>query len=180
MVIIQITKAGTAMNTISGIKVRQLVDWRAAAIAGTISGFIALGMNILLSAVVLDSPWVFIRIIASLVLGKAILPPPINLTSGVFLAALLIHLGLGLIYTALIAAVIHQWGILISLAGGALMGLAFYTINFYFFSILFPWFFAFRNWGFLLTHIVFGAVAGGIYEWLEVEKYIEIRDEVTQ
>jgi hypothetical protein len=168
------------MKNTPGIKVRQLVDWRATAIAGIISGFIALGMNILLSAVVLDSPWVFIRIIASLVLGKTILPPPVDISSAIFLAALLIHVALGLVYTALIAAVIHQWGILISLAGGALMGLAFYTINFYFFSLLFPWFFAFRNWGFLLTHIVFGAVAGGIYEWLEVEKYVEIRDEVTK
>ncbi len=166
------------MDTKSGIKVRQLIDWRAAAIAGIISGFIALGMNILLSALVLDSPWVFIRIVSSLIMGKTILPPPVEFSSVIFLAALLIHVALGLIYTALIAAVIHQWGILISLAGGALMGLAFYTINFYFFSLLFPWFFAFRNWGFLLTHVVFGAIAGGIYEWLEVEKYVEIREEV--
>lgn len=165
------------MNEKQKIMVRQLVDWRAAIISGIFSGLAAFCLNILLSSLLLDSPWVFVRIIASLILGKGVLPPPVDFTWGIFISAAFLHLFIGIIYTCLVAVVIHQWGIIISFIGGALLGLAFYTINFYAFSILFPWFYAFRNWAFLVTHVIFGALAGSIYELLEVEKFIPIKQE---
>ncbi len=165
------------MNESKPIKVRQLVDWRAAGISGILSGAFALLLNIILSSFLLDSPWVFIRIIASLLFGRSIMPPPAGFSAEALLAAAGIHLLLGLLYSAIIAIVIHQWGILISFFGGAALGLAFYTINFYFFTIAFPWFYAFRSWAFLVTHILFGAFAGSVYEWLEIEQYVEIENE---
>jgi len=162
------------MKTIRNVRVRQLVDWRAAGIAGIVAGIISLITNILISAWLLDSPWLFLRIIASIILGKGVLPPPDSFSLSVFLSGLLIHLLLSVIFSCLIAVVVHQWGFIISFFGGALMGLAFYVINFYTFSILFPWFYAFRSWIFLLMHVLLGAFAGSIYEILEVEKYVEI------
>jgi hypothetical protein len=168
------------MKTDQRIIMRQLVDWRAAMIAGIISGLFAFFLHITLSAFLLDSPWVFLRITASLLLGKNVLPPPADFSWGFFLTAAGIHIVLGLIYASLIAVVIHQWGILISFLGGALIGLALYTINFYAFSMLFPWFYAFRSWAFLVVHVLFGAMAGSVYELLEVEKYVEIKQKVKR
>jgi len=158
------------------VRLRQLVDWHAAIISGLIGGGISLLTNILISWRVLGSPWLFVRIIASLALGKGVLPPPDDFSLSVLLAALGIHLVLSVIYALLIAAVVHQWGMIISFLGGALMGLAFYAINFYAFTFLFPWFYAFRGWIFLVMYILLGAFAGSVYELLEVERYSPIEE----
>ena len=165
------------MNAIQKIKVRQLIDWKAAFIAGLAGGVISFTTNLILSSWLLDSPWLLTRIISSIVLGESVLPPPASFSWLVLLASLFIHLLLSVLFAGLIAAVVHQWGIIISFIGGALMGLAFYAIAFYTFSMLFPWFFTFRNWIFVVMYILYGAFTGSVYELLEVEKYVELKEE---
>ena len=164
------------MKSTRNIKVRQLVDWKAAFIAGLAGGFISMITNIFLSSRLLESPWLLIRIIASILLGEGVLPPPADFSWQIFLASFFIHLLLSVIFAGLIAIVVHQWGIIISFIGGALMGMAFYAIAFYTFSILFPWFYTFRSWIFLVMYILYGAFTGSVYELLEVEKYVEIKE----
>jgi hypothetical protein len=164
------------MKNIRNIKVRQLVDWKAAIIAGLAGGLVSLATNIILSSRLLENPWVLIRIIASILMGEGVLPPPANFDWSVFLISLFIHLLLSVVFASLIAIVVHQWGIIISFIGGALMGLAFYAIAFYTFSMLYPWFFTFRSWIFLVMYILYGAFTGSVYELLEVEKYVEIKE----
>lgn len=154
-------------------QVRYLVDWRAAIWAGLISGAIFLVLSMVLSAIVLGTPWVVPQIIASLVMGPEVLPPPNAIGAGVFLVALLIHAVLSVIFGSLVAIVVHRWGMLIGFVGGALLGLALYGVTFYAFSeLLVPWVFLMRSWIMLVSHIVFGAAAGAIYEALEVEHVI--------
>ena len=164
------------MKSIKNIKVRQLVDWKAALIAGLTGGLISFTTNLILSYWLLDSPWLLTRIISSIILGESVLPPPVSFSWPVLLASLFIHLLLSLIFAGLIAVVVHQWGILVSFIGGALMGLAFYAIAFYTFSMLYPWFYTFRSWIFLVMYILYGAFTGSVYELLEVEKYVEIKE----
>lgn len=164
------------MKAIRNVKVRQLVDWKAAILAGLAGGIVSLFSNIFISSSLLDSPWLFLRIIASILLGKGVLPPPVDFSWPVLFAGLGIHLSLSVIFACVIAAVVHQWGMIVSFLGGAVLGLAFYTINFYTLTLLFPWFYPFRSWIFLLMHMLYGAFAGSVYELLEVEKYVEIKE----
>jgi len=151
---------------------RQLVDWGAAFWAGLISGVVSFALILLISGIVLGSPWYATRLEASILLGSSILPPPTNFDVGIFLVALLVHLVLAVLFTMLVAAIVHKYGIIISLIGGALIGLALYGINYYSLSYFFPWIYQFRSWMFLVEHIVFGALAGGLYELFEVEVYV--------
>ncbi|MDZ7266473.1 MAG: hypothetical protein ONB48_03630 [candidate division KSB1 bacterium] len=153
-------------------KMRQLVDWRAAWRAGLLSGLLCLAVNMLLTSVYVGSPWVVIRLVASLVLGERVLPPPATFDATVFVVALVVHLGLSLGYACLIAYVLHRWGLLVGIAGGAVLGLALYAINFYTVSFFFPWFFPMRSWIMALSHALFGACAGGLYEAMEVERFV--------
>jgi hypothetical protein len=63
-----------------------------------------------------------------------------------------------------IAIVVHRWGLIVGIVGGAILGLAIYGINLYAMTTFFTWFFALNNRVLLLSHILFGAVAGGVYE----------------
>lgn len=152
-------------------KMRQVVDWRAAFLAGLISGFIFLIVSMALTAKFVGSPWVTPRLIASVVLGARVLPPPASFDGRTFLVSLLVHFALSIGFACAIAFVLHRWGLVVGILGGAALGLALYLINFYTLSFFFPWFFPLRSWILLVGHLLFGALAGGVYEALEVERF---------
>jgi hypothetical protein len=150
---------------------RKVVDFRAVFWAGLVSGLVFLVVNMILSLLFLGTPWIFIRMVAALLLGQDVLPPPASFDPAIFIVALVIHLLLSLVFTTVLALMIHKWGLLVGIIGGALFGLALYAINIYTFSFFFPWFFSLRSWIILLSHVFYGATAGGMYEALEVERF---------
>jgi hypothetical protein len=152
-------------------KSRKIVDFRAVFWAGLVSGLVFLVVNMILSLLFLGTPWIFIRMVAALLLGQDVLPPPASFDPAIFIVALVIHLLLSLVFTTVLALMIHKWGLLVGIIGGALFGLALYAINIYTFSFFFPWFFSLRSWIILLSHVFYGATAGGMYEALEVERF---------
>ncbi len=147
-----------------------MVDWRAGVWAGLLAGGVFFLFNIwLVPAIVGGNAWVMIRLFASIVLGPDVLAPPATCDLSALSAALAVNAVLAVLFGLLVAFVIHRGGLLAGVVGGALLGLAFYLINFYTFSLLFPWFFAFHGWPMALSHVLFGALAGGIYEVLGVQ-----------
>jgi len=154
-------------------RLRQLVDWRAAILAGVASGLVLLVIEMFLTARAVGSPWVFPRLLAAIVLGKGVLPPPATFAPGLLLVALAIHLPLSIAFACLIAFVLHRWGLVVGIVGGALLGLALYLINFGTVFTVFPWFAIMKGPIALWGHVAFGAVAGGVYELLEVERFVE-------
>ena len=157
-------------------RLRQVVDWSAVRWAGLISGIVFLVLNMVLTGIAVGSPWIVPRILASVVMGSSILPPPASFDLVIFLVSLVVHLALSLIFAGILAIIIHRWGLIVGIIGGALFGLALYGINFYTMSYFFPWFFGFRSWMMIVSHIVFGMLAGGIYELLEEEEFVPVRE----
>lgn len=110
------------------------------------------------------SPWGPSRLMASIVLGKAVLPPPDTFDLGIFIMALIVNFILAFIYSLIIDAIVHRASAGFALLLGFLGGLALYYINFYVFTFWFPWFASARNWVTVLTHIIFGISAALIYK----------------
>ena len=160
-----------------GIRMRQVVDWEAAVWASAVSGTLIFVLNIFLGWITLGSPWVYVRLTASIILGESALPPPAGFDAGIFLAAVLVQLALSIFYGCLVAIVIFRWGLVVGVLGGAALGLAIYIINFFAISYFFPWFFPMRSWIVLLSHVLFGALAGGIYELLEDEEFLPVEEQ---
>ena len=161
------------MPTTPSVRMRQLVDWSAAIWAGLLAGSIFLLLNVIITPLVIGgNGWVMVRLLASISLGETILPPPASFDLKALLAALVTHYALSIGFSMLLAYIIHRGGMLTGILGGGLFGLCLYYINIYTLTWFLPWFFGIRSWAFLLTHILFGAAAGGIYEGLEVEEYV--------
>jgi hypothetical protein len=160
-------------KTVSERDMEQLVDWRAAVIAGLIAGAIFLPLLMIGRAYLTGgSIWIMPRYIAAIVLGTDVLPPPPTFDAGIFVVALLLHFALSLIFALVLAAIIHEWELVVGIVVGALFGVALYAINYYTFSRFFPWFYPARSWVDLLAHVIFGMVAGGAYEALEIERFV--------
>jgi len=135
---------------------------RAVLIAGIAAGTAFLLCNLILMPLVLQtSPALILRYMGSLVLGSQVVTQT-NITS--ILVGLVVHYILSLLLTLLIAIIIHRWGLIVGIIGGAILGLSLYIINLYTFTLFFPWFFAINNLILLISHVIFGAVAGGVYE----------------
>lgn len=159
--------------TTSSPRMRQLVDWRAAFWAGLLAGAVFLLVNLFVTPLVIGgNGWVMVRLFASIILGEGVLAPPATFDVLALVVALITHFALAVAYSLLIAYVIHRGGLIAGIIGGALLGLALYSINFYTLTFFFPWFFAMRSGVFVVAHLLFGALAGGIYEALEVETFI--------
>lgn len=159
--------------THQGSRIRSIMDWRAAVIAGLLSGLLTMALwMILLTMTTGGSVWAPFHHVAAILLGEGVLTPSQSINWQVVITGLLIHLVLSIFFAVILAFIIHRWGLAVSILGGALFGLAIYAINYYTFSALFPWFFSLRSWIALVGHVFFGMMAGGIYEVLERDVYI--------
>jgi hypothetical protein len=142
--------------------IRSNVTWRAIPFAGLAAGTAHLLALLILSPLMLDiQPVLPLRYMGSLVLGQGVL---MDANVATLAVGLLVHYILSIFFTLIIAIVVHRWGLAVGILGGALLGLCIYAINFYTMTILFKWMFAMHSTVSVIAHLIFGAVAGGIYE----------------
>ena len=163
--------------TVSSKRMHQITDASAAIWGGVIAGIafliIQLGMATWLFG---SNIWIVFRWNAAIIMGQDVLSPPHDFNFIIVLVGLIVHFTLSISFSLLIAFIIHRWGLLVGIIGGGLLGLGLYAINFYTMTLFFPWFFPIRNWLMVVGHITFGAVAGGIYEALEVEEFVPVEE----
>lgn len=160
------------------LRQRQLVDWSAAVWAGVLAGAVLFLLDVLVLPLLIGgNGWVMVRLLASPVLGETILAPPATFDATALGVALLSHFALSIAFACLLAFIFHRGGLITGILGGALFGMALYGIQIYTMTFLFPWFFALHGWPFFTAHVVFGALAGGIYEGLEVEEFVPVAAE---
>lgn len=146
------------------------VDWRAAMYAGLAAGVIATVAQLLLWWIYWDVlPDIFFRdarLTAAIILGPAVLPPPVSFDAGVMAAATAVHFSLSIVCSLMLAVFITRAGMVLALLLGAAFGGLVYLVNMYGFVLVFPWFEVARDWSTLLTHIAFGVAAAGVYKIL--------------
>ena len=124
--------------------VQQNMTWRAVLIAGFVAGTAFLLVNAVFMPIMLQlDTTLLLRYMASLLLGSDVLIG-VQDTAVVLGAALLVHYTLSILSTLLISIVIHRWGLLIGIIGGAGLGLCIYLVNLYTFTLIFDWFFAIK------------------------------------
>src|SRR5688572_8769041 len=97
----------------STLKMRQVVDWRAAIGAGVAAGLMFMLLQMALRGLLIDGGglWVFPRYVAAMVMGEGVLPPPANFDLAASLVSLIIHFMLSILYALILAFIIHRWGL---------------------------------------------------------------------
>ena len=118
------------------------INWKAVVSASLLAGLAFLVLDLALVAIVGgESLWGPPRMIGAILLGEGVLPPPATFHLDSFLAALVVHVGLSLIYGSIFAWVANRagWSLSASALIGVLFGLAIYSVNFYGMTAFFPW-----------------------------------------
>lgn len=107
-----------------------------------------------------------VRRLASVALGESVLSNEAPFTGLIYFAAAIVHIPLSLIYARVLAAIIHKLDMARALGVGVVFGAALYFVNYYAVSNFFPWFVSARGPEALVSHLVFGLLAAGIYKRL--------------
>lgn len=143
------------------------LNWKAAIGAGLVAGLVFLSLEMMMVALVMgESPWGPPRMIAAIVLGQGVLPPPATFDFGIVLVAMIVHFILAIVYALIFAFAAQRWTTGVAVMAGGVFGLILYLVNFYGFTAVFPWFAMARNWVSVFAHIVFGLVLGWTYKRL--------------
>jgi hypothetical protein len=111
------------------------------------------------------SPWAPPRMMAAMVLGPEILPPPADFSLMAVMTAMVIHFPLAIVYGLILGWAVHRLEMGAALLAGAAFGLvAVYAVNFHLIApMAFPWFVEAQNWISVLAHVIFGVVLAGSY-----------------
>lgn len=135
--------------------------------AGIIAGLIFMMLEMIMVPLFLGgSPWGPPRMIAAILMGQDVLPPPATFNFGLLMIAVMLHLALSIIYALIIDYISKNTKFILALLIGAIIGYAIYLVNFYVFTGLFPWFANARNWVSVFAHISFGIAAVWTYRGL--------------
>lgn len=142
------------------------LNLKAGVLAGLIAGAVFMMMEMGLVAMAGDSPWGPPRMIAAIVMGEGVLPPPATFDLMVLMAAMVVHFMLSIAIGIGFAFIARRFGLVMAVGIGAVLGLALYVVNFYGFTAIFPWFAMARNAISIVSHIAFGMVLGLSYRVL--------------
>jgi hypothetical protein len=140
-------------------------DWRAAIWGGLIAGLVFLVAEMLMVMLFMNqSPWAPARMIAAMVLGRDVLPPPADFDATIVMSAMAIHFPLSIVYGLAAGWIVHRLNNTNVLLIGGAFGLAIYLVNFYLIApAAFPWFIEVRNGITALAHLIYGLVLGASY-----------------
>ncbi len=111
---------------------------------------------------------------AAIVMGKGVLPPPATFDFGIVMVAMMVHFVLAIIYAFILGWIVSHWRMGIGLASGvgATFGPLIYLVNFYGIApAAFPWFIEARNWVGLVSHVMFGLALGWSYGALAARRH---------
>lgn len=137
--------------------------------AGLITGVVFLVFEMAMLALMGQSPWGPPRMMAAMILGQGVLPPPdayATFDFGVVMVAMIVHFVLSIVYAFLFGLAATRMSLSTAVIVGGVFGLALYFINFYGFTALFPWFEMARNMVSIVGHVVYGLVLGFAYNRL--------------
>ena len=150
-------------------RTQKTIDWSAAIWSGVIAGAVFMMLEMIMVPLFMPdgSPWAPPRMIAAIVMGKDVLPPPATFAVAPLMAAMVLHFMMSIIYAIILAFIVNRFGLGIAVIIGLGFGLMLYLVNFYGFTAVFPWFAMARNWISIFSHLMFGVIAALVYKWLQ-------------
>lgn len=159
-------QAATADRHVGPGQYNSRTYWASAVWAGIIGGAVFMMAEMLMVWIFMgQSPWGPPRMIAAMLMGKEVLPPPADFAMMPMMVAMMIHFMLSVVYGLILGWIVRGMGMGAALLTGAVFGLvAVYLVNFYLVApMMFPWFMEARNWVSIFAHMLFGVAVAGAY-----------------
>lgn len=144
------------------------VGFKSVVFSGIVAGIVFLMAEMLMLAMTGQSPFGPPRMMAAMVMGREVLPPPATFEMGIMMAAMMVHLIISVIAAAVFGIIYKMFSrsLMIALILGAVYGLGFYFFAFYIMTGIWPWFEMARGTISIIGHILFGLALGATFHKL--------------
>ena len=142
------------------------IDGRSALIAGLFGAAVFVTLELWLATIRGEGTWLPMRMVAAIVLGPSVLPPPGGYDPSLAAVAAIIVVPVALFHALVLGAFVRRMSASTALIVGALYGIAIYAIDFYSFVPFFPWLAWYRGPQHILAHVGYGMVTAAAYEGL--------------
>lgn len=141
------------------------IDLKSVVYSGIVAGIIFLMAEMLMLAMAGQSPFGPPRMMAAMVMGKDVLPPPATFEIGIMMAAMMVHFIISVIAAAVFGIIYKMLSrsIIAAMILGAVYGLGFYFFAFYVMTGIWPWFEMARGTISIIGHILFGVALGATF-----------------
>ena len=144
------------------------VSFKPIFISGLLAAIVFLMAEMIMLAMSGQSPFGPPRMMAAMVLGKDVLPPPATFDIVIMMVAMIVHVmlsfGFAVVFGLIYGRLTRSLGM--AMLVGGVFGLAMYFLNFYVMTSVFPWFEMGRGAINIIGHILFGLVLGGAFHKL--------------
>ncbi len=157
------------------------LNWKAVIWASIVAGIVFMMLEMALVATIGgQSPWGPPRMIAAIVMGESVLPPPATFDAGIMMVAMMIHFATSILLGVILGWAVSQWKMSLATAiiAGTIFGLLIYFVNFYLMTAVFPWFAMARGGIAAFAHAMFGFVLGWVYHAVASREWAGVRDDV--
>ncbi|MDC0886208.1 hypothetical protein OAS19_00240 [Altererythrobacter sp.] len=148
------------------------VGLKPAIISGVLAGIVFLMAEMVMLAMAGQSPFGPPRMMAAMVMGEGVLPPPATFDLMIMMVAMAVHMILSIAFAFVFGVIYSRMGrsMAVALLFGAVFGLVMYFLNFYVMTAVFPWFEMARGMIGIVGHVMFGLVLGWAYhKWSGVD-----------
>lgn len=144
------------------------VGFKSVVFSGIVAGIVFLMAEMLMLAMAGQSPFGPPRMMAAMVMGKEVLPPPATFEMGIMMVAMVVHLMISVVAAFAFGIIYKMFGrsLMIALLLGAVYGLIFYFVAFYIMTGIWPWFEMARGTISIVGHILFGLALGATFHKL--------------
>jgi len=143
---------------------KRITRWGKGAVAGLIAGALSITVEMaLIKACGRGNIWAPVRLSASITMGSRAVADSTRFTFDIFFLGMMMHFLLSILSAVVLGMLIHKLKPAAATLVGAGFGLLMYLFQFYGLTVLYPWVANWRNWIFVVAHLIFGMSAAWIY-----------------
>lgn len=141
-------------------------------IAGILAGIAFLMAEMIMLSMSGQSPFGPPRMMAAMVMGPEVLPPPATFDLMIMMVAMMVHMVLSIMSAFVFGLIYTRMGRSLpkALTLGAVFGLIMYFVAFYLGTAIWPWFEMARGLISIIGHVIFGFVLGwAFHKWSDAK-----------
>lgn len=138
------------------------LGWKPVVYSGIIAGVVFLMAEMLMLVMAGQSPFGPPRMMAAIVMGEGVLPPPASFDLMIMIVAMMVHLMLSIAFAFVFGLIYKMFdrSATTAIMLGAAFGLVMYFVNFYVMTGIWPWFAMARGMISIIGHVLYGAALG--------------------
>lgn len=155
----------------------EVLDLPAAAVAGLVAGLLYIVVQVVLHLISVGAgAGPALRHAAATLLGRWSTPNPDSFPLVATMVAVLVHFLAAVALALILVLIVRRRRLLLTVTAGLAFGLVLYLVVSYGLQARLAWLADYRGWTSLVAYLIYGGLAGALYELLERDRIVSTNE----